>query len=78
MSAKPNGINIIEQIREDFEKEGYIIASDLKKMALLDSSDYGVPQIRKRVIIIGINKILAKENPNGILNDFYQNILPSL
>jgi len=77
LSAKPNGINIIEQIREDFEKEGYIIASDLRKMALLDSSDYGVPQIRKRVIIIGINKNLAKENPTDVLNDFYKNILPS-
>jgi len=78
LSAKPDGINIIERIREDFEREGYIIASDLKNMALLDSSDYGIPQIRKRVIIIGINKNLTKENPNEILEDFYQNILPSL
>ena len=77
LSAKPNGINIIERIRDDFEKEGYVIVSDLKKMALLDSSDYGVPQIRKRVIIIGINKNLTQENPNNILSDFYKNILPS-
>lgn len=77
LSAMPDGINIIDRIRNDFEKEGYIIASDLRKIALLDSSDYGVPQIRKRVIIIGINKELTAHNPNNILNDFYLSILPS-
>ncbi len=77
LSAMPDGINIIDRIRDDFEKEGYIITSDLRKIALLDSSDYGVPQIRKRVIIIGINKELTAYNPNDILNDFYINILPS-
>lgn len=77
LSAMPDGVNIIDRIRDDFEKEGYVIASDLRKIALLDSSDYGVPQIRKRVIIIGINKELTTCNPNVILNDFYLNILPS-
>lgn len=77
LSAKPDGIHIIDRIRDDFEKEGYIITKDLKEVSLLDSSDYGVPQIRKRVIIIGINKNLTKYNPKEILNDFYLNILPS-
>lgn len=77
LSAKPDGINIIERIRDDFKKEGYEIATDLRKIALLDSSDYGVPQIRKRVIIIGISKEHTKHNPKDILNDFYLNILPS-
>jgi DNA (cytosine-5)-methyltransferase 1 len=78
LSAKPDGVNIIDRIRDDFEKEGYIIATNLKKIALLDSSDYGVPQIRKRVIIIGISKKHTKHNPKDILSDFYLNILPSL
>jgi DNA (cytosine-5)-methyltransferase 1 len=77
LSAKPDGIHIIDRIREDFEKEDYIIANNLKQVALLDSSDYGVPQVRKRVIIIGINKNFTKHNPKEILNDFYLNILPS-
>ena len=77
LSAKPNGINIIDRIRSDFEKEGYVIANDLKEVALLDSSDYGVPQIRKRVIIIGVNKNLTNENPDKILEDFYKHILPT-
>ena len=54
-----------------------IISTDLKKIALLDSSDYGVPQIRKRVIIIGISKEHTNHNPIKILNDFYLNILPT-
>ncbi len=77
LSAKPDGIHIIDRIREDFEKEGYIITKKLKEVSLLDSSDYGVPQVRKRVIIIGINKNLTSYNPKDILNDFYLNILPS-
>jgi DNA (cytosine-5)-methyltransferase 1 len=77
LSAKPDGIHIIDRIRDDFEKEGYIITDNLKEVALLDSSDYGVPQVRKRVIIIGINKNFTKYNPKEILNDFYMNILPS-
>lgn len=77
LSAMPDGINIIDKIRDSFEQEGYVIASDLRKIALLDSSDYGVPQIRKRVIIIGINKQVTNHNPQDILNDFYLNILPS-
>jgi DNA (cytosine-5)-methyltransferase 1 len=77
LSAKPDGINIIDKIRDDFKKEGFIIADDLKAMALLDASDYGVPQVRKRVIIIGINQELTDSNPKSILEDFYTSILPS-
>jgi len=77
LSAKPDGVHIIDRIREDFKKEGYIITENLKEVSLLDSSDYGVPQIRKRVIIIGINKNLTTHNPQDILDDFYLNILPS-
>lgn len=77
LSAKPDGVHIIDRIRKDFKKEGYIITENLKEVSLLDSSDYGVPQIRKRVIIIGINKNLTTHNPQDILDDFYLNILPS-
>ncbi len=77
LSAKPDGINIIDRIRDDFEKEGYIIAHDLRKVALLDASEYGIPQVRKRVIIVGVNKNFTEENPEVILDDFYKNILPS-
>ena len=75
LSAKPNGINIVEKIREEFNKNGYEILNKLND-ALIDVSDYGVPQLRKRIIIVGLRKELF---PNGniqdILNDFYKNIL---
>lgn len=76
LSAKPDGTHIIDKIIKDFDKAGYTISKELKKVALLDSSDYGVPQVRKRLIIIGIRKNTTDVNPQHILNDFYKNILP--
>jgi len=77
LSAKPDGTHIIEKIIDDFDRAGYVISKELKKVALLDSSDYGVPQIRKRLIIIGIRKNTTITSPINILDDFYKNILPS-
>lgn len=76
LSAKPNGINIVERIKEEFNKNGYEVLEKLNN-AIIDVSDYGVPQYRKRIIIIGLRKKLFKgRNIQNILNDFYQNILP--
>ena len=74
LSAKPKDIPITDIIREEFDKHGYAIVSDLKKFALQDLTLFGVPQNRKRVIIIGIRKDLV-ENPETLLQDFYQNSL---
>ena len=76
LSAKPNGINIAEKIRDEFDKNGYEILERLNK-AIIDVSDYGVPQYRKRIIIVGVRKDLFNQKDiQTILNDFYQNILP--
>ncbi|WP_066347660.1 DNA cytosine methyltransferase [Aliarcobacter cryaerophilus] len=77
LSAKPGDVPIIERITKAFDEIGYEISNDLKNKAIVDASDYGVPQVRKRVIIIGIKKSLFSNNSQEILNDFYQNILPS-
>ena len=77
LSAKPGDELIIDRITKAFNKIGYEITNDLKNKALLDSSDYAVPQIRKRVIIIGVNKELITSDSQKALDDFYQNILPS-
>lgn len=74
LSAKPKDIPITDIICEEFNKHGYAIVSDLKKFALQDLTLFGVPQNRKRVIIIGIRKDLV-ENPETLLQDFYQNSL---
>jgi DNA (cytosine-5)-methyltransferase 1 len=77
LSAKPGDIPIIERITKAFNDIGYEISDDLKNKAVIDASEYGVPQVRKRVIIIGVRKSLFLNNSKDILNDFYQNILPS-
>ena len=47
---------VIKQIVSDFEKAGYITSVNLVNMA-----DYGVPQTRQRVIIIGQRKDLGEK-----------------
>jgi len=75
LSAKPGGVFIEELIRESFSNIGYTIIDDLKKTAF-DVSDFGIPQQRKRLVIIGINNNYFKGNKQEILNDFYENFLP--
>lgn len=57
-------------IIEEFEKSGYIVTHDL-----LNSANYGVPQKRERVIIVGLRKDLGikfifPESPINEENDF--------
>jgi DNA (cytosine-5)-methyltransferase 1 len=47
LSASPGGIPIIDRIRKAFNDSGYTIASDLKKEAMFDVSEFGVPQKKK-------------------------------
>lgn len=75
LSATPGGTPVIDLITNGFNSIGYEIASDLKNIALLNLSDYGVPQNRKRVIIIGVNKAEFKGDYQNIIKDFYNNIL---
>lgn len=70
LSAKPGDKKVTDLIYEEIEKIGYHITNDLKKIALLDLSDFGVPQIRKRVIILGVNKSYF-ENPEEAVKNFY-------
>lgn len=75
LSAIPDGTLITDLIREGFSKIGYSIAEDLKSLAKVDASDYGVPQHRERIIILGIRNDLTSD-PQTILNQFYCGILP--
>jgi DNA (cytosine-5)-methyltransferase 1 len=52
------GVKIIEKIFSDMENLGYNLENDKtgKKYMLLDAADYGVPQKRQRVVIIGVLK----------------------
>lgn len=57
LSAKPGGISVRERIYEAFTKIGYEIRNPQDMPStLFDASDFNVPQIRPRVIIVGIKK----------------------
>lgn len=74
LSAKPGDRYIIEIIKEQFEQAGYEVLSNLRN-AIIDFTDYGVPQNRSRIIILGLDKKtypIAKE----LLEKFYSEILP--
>lgn len=77
LSAKvgEDKVSVTKLIAEAIEKTGYHIMNDLKD-TVVDMSEYGVPQNRKRVIIVGLNKNYFK-TPEITLNKFYKEVLPS-
>lgn len=75
LSASPDGKPIIEIIKSRFEESGYTILNNLNN-AIIDISEYGVPQNRKRVIILGVsNNYFGEEKANKIVNEFYTKYL---
>jgi DNA (cytosine-5)-methyltransferase 1 len=65
-----NGGNAIEQIAEDFAALGYVVDVDLYNFA-----NYGVPQLRERIFIVGVRADLdwdfkKPEPTHGIKNYF--------
>ncbi|MCI8448739.1 MAG: DNA cytosine methyltransferase [Eubacterium sp.] len=76
LSAKPGDRPIIEIIKESFDQAGYQVLPDLKK-AVIDFTEYGVPQNRKRMIILGLHKsTFGEEQCLKMVEDFYADILP--
>lgn len=67
LTAKVKGKQIINEVMSALS-ENYHLMSD-PKMMVLNSANYGVPQIRKRVIIIGVRKDLQME-----IDDVYKSI----
>ena len=74
LSAAPDGTPITELITRGFEGIGYKITSELKN-AVVNASDYGVPQNRSRVVILGVDA-RSIENAEDVINKFYNVILP--
>lgn len=77
LSANPNGINIVEEITKGFNKIGYSISTKLGSQAVLNASDFGVPQNRKRVIIFGVSNDYQTEFPEINFIDEFYNIMNS-
>lgn len=78
LSAMPDGTPITELIKRDISDKGYEIIEDIRGHAVIDTSEFGVPQSRKRVILLGLNKKYFKNyNIQELLVDFYDEILSS-
>lgn len=77
LSAAPDGTLITDKIYSAFREAGYRVTPNFRD-ALFDVADYGIPQHRKRVIILGISESFFGEKCDEMLYDFYKNILPSL
>lgn len=74
LTAMPGGVKILDLIKEGFESIGFELIDDVKKYAVVNSSEYGVPQNRRRVILVGLNKKYFKKDRQKILEEFYTNI----
>lgn len=76
LSAAPQGAPIVDIIRNAFEGIGYKVVSDFKN-AVYDVADFGIPQHRKRVIILGISKDFYGDKCDAMLSEFYDVLMPS-
>ena len=77
LSASPDGTPIVDRIRKAFNEAGYCVIDDFKK-AVFDVAEFGIPQHRKRVIILGVRKDLLPEGSECLIDDFYNVIMPKL
>jgi len=78
LSAAPGDGNerIINVIRQQFSSAGYVLL-DRMEHAVIDFSDYGVPQNRKRVIILGLSREHFGNESENVLEYFYHTLLPA-
>ena len=76
LSAAPDGGLITERIYKAFRDAGYIVTPNFKE-ALFDVADFGIPQHRKRVIILGVSEECFGAECTQMLADFYDVIMPS-
>lgn len=66
---------IIDVIRRQFSDAGYVLLENLNE-AVIDFTEYGVPQNRKRIIILGLSREHFGNIAGERLNSFYNELLP--
>lgn len=76
LSASPDGTPIVDKIKKSFENAGYVVISNFKE-TMFDLTEFGIPQNRKRLIILGVNNDIYKEKSQDIINEFYNVLMPS-
>ena len=77
LSAKPGdgSVRIIDLIQKAFADAGYAVLPDLSN-AIIDMTEYGVPQNRKRIIILGVSKEHYGDKAEAMVEKFYYSYLP--
>ena len=75
LSARPGGFPIIDTIKKTFDEAGYVVLTNLKK-AVLEFSEFGIPQKRNRIIILGLSKDVYGDQATVLLDRFYDELLP--
>ena len=76
LSAAPDGVPIVDKIKDGFNGIGYDIVDDLAEYAVVNAADFDVPQNRRRVIIVGLRKNCFKDT-QAVLRKFYTETLPA-
>ena len=77
LSAKPGdgSVRIIDLIQKAFADAGYAVLPDLSN-AIIYMTEYGVPQNRKRIIILGVSKEHYGDKAEAMVEKFYSSYLP--
>ena len=77
LSAKPGdgSVRIIDLIQKAFADAGYAVLPDLSN-AIIDMTEYGVPQNRIRIIILGVSKEHYGDKAEAMVEKFYSSYLP--
>ncbi|WP_295478190.1 DNA cytosine methyltransferase [uncultured Sutterella sp.] len=76
LSARPDGKPIKDRIRDAFYEAGWIIPADLRR-AQVDMSEYGLPQKRRRLIILGLSRTEFGPDADKMIARFYDELLPA-
>jgi DNA (cytosine-5)-methyltransferase 1 len=71
LNRSVGGIDVVERVAKAFEAADYVIASCPQKIALLDLTSYGVPQKRRRVLLVAVRKNAVAIHPREFLGMFY-------
>ncbi len=77
LSAAPGGIPVLDRIRKAFRASGYELVDNIKENAIIDFVPYGIPQRRRRVILVALNRSQFKGDIQRYLLDFYSRLLPA-
>lgn len=75
LSAQPNGLSVIDDIKQKFTKAGYELLDNMKD-AVIDLSEYGIPQNRKRVILLALKKSFYGDGTKQRIEEYYNYELP--